>query len=75
MVEKQRLQVLIVWAALLRRHVFLGFLCDLGGEGSHQPVERRVVEQILHDAIQRLLHLEGGKKQTTFSYLNDYIDT
>lgn len=59
MVEKQPLHVLIVWAALLRRHVFLGFLCDLGGEGSHQPVERRVVEQILHDAIQRLLHLDG----------------
>lgn len=63
MVEKQPLQVLIVRDAPLRRHVFLGFLRDLGGEGSHQPVERRVVEQILHDAIQRLLHLEE-KKQT-----------
>lgn len=61
MVEKQPLQVLIVRDAPLRRHVFLGFLRDLGGEGSHQPVERRVVEQILHDAIQRLLHLEGKK--------------
>lgn len=41
--DEQALQVLFVWAALLCRHVLLGFLCDLGGEGSHQPVEWSVV--------------------------------
>lgn len=26
-------------------------------EGPHQPVERRVVDQVIHDVVQRLLHL------------------
>lgn len=35
-------------------------------EGSHQPVERRVVDQVIHDVVQRVLHsaqrgLAGGQ--------------
>lgn len=28
-----------------------------GVEWPHQPVERRVVDQVIHDMVQRLLHL------------------
>lgn len=41
----------------------LWFLSVLGRKGSHQPVQRGVVEQILHHSVQRLTHLkQTGEK-------------
>lgn len=68
--DKSRLLLIAERLHLHLQRLFWAGLCGrrqaqsadpLGGragvEGTHQPVERRVVDQVIHDVVQRLLHL------------------